>query len=286
MTQVRYDILTNGAGFIEGPVWREETRDVVFCSITTGRVMRWSEGDGLSVYCDLPTGAPNGLTADADGSVYVAQCGGNWPAPIDVRAPGGVQRVTPDGELEWVTLHPVSPNDLCFGPDGWLYVTDPTRPLRDDGRVWRIDVESGASELILSLPGFVNGIGFDANDDLYVSSTNDRSILRFPFEGDGVVGPPEVALTLEHNHPDGFAFDQDNNLTIAAVSHDDRPGDVQMWSLKGELLECFSFGEVRKITNLTLTPDATLYITASDDGQLLRVGDRPSAALPLHPFRK
>ncbi len=287
MAQYEYEILAEGIGFGEGPVWRESQQDLIFASVSTGRVLKWSEDEGITTLVTLPSGGANGLAEGLDGTIYVAQCGGHSPAQRDPRAPGGVQAVRTDGSVDWVSLQQVASNDLCLGPDGYLYVTDPTRPPnRNDGRLWRVDPETGDALLLLSVVYFINGIGFDLNNDLYVSSSNDRRLIRFPFSDGGVLGQPEIAVQMSHNHPDGFAFDTDNNITIAAFSREEgTPGDVQLWTPDGEFIESFEVGHSLKVTNVALTVEAVLYITVGDGQKVIRVPGRPAPGIRLHPFR-
>ncbi len=110
----------------------------MFVSVDQGVVHR-ADADGCRVVA-ATGGGPNGLAEGADGTLYVAQNGGRWSASPRPTFTGGVQAISPEGEVRWVTQDPISPNDLCLGPDGALYVTDPTRrPAMDDGRIWRID---------------------------------------------------------------------------------------------------------------------------------------------------
>src|ERR1700730_11003826 len=96
------------------------------------------------VLADLP-GSPNGATEGLDGTIYVTQSGGRWGKNKnpDWSLMSGIQGVSREGKVRWVSTDPISPNDLCFGPDGLLWVTDPTRyrDPRDDGRLFRINTE-------------------------------------------------------------------------------------------------------------------------------------------------
>jgi len=283
-----YHVLGTGIGFGEGPVWRSGTQDLVFCSLSTARVLRWSAAEGITTLARLPAGGANGLAEGPDGRLYLAQTGGSHPhapAPLDYRAAGGVQVIDHEGRVEWVTLAPFEPNDLCFGPDGWLYVTDPTRPVkRRDARLWHCNVETGEAQLLTSVDYFANGIAFDAAGDLFVANTSDGTILRYPLR-DGQLGEPSVAIRMDHNVPDGIAFDMNGNLLIASVSWTSDPGDVQVWAPDGSPVECFRVGNAKKVTNLAISGDRTLYVTTGDSEELIRVPNWPAGPLPLFPFR-
>src|SRR5690242_17893619 len=109
--------------------------------------------DGKTKRIVKKTGRPNGLAVDADGVIWAAES--SSPSLL---------RVTMDGRAETVATGCdrqafLFPNDLCFGPDGGLYMTDsgvfigdfaPNNQVRADymnvsydGRVYRIDVSTG-----------------------------------------------------------------------------------------------------------------------------------------------
>jgi gluconolactonase len=189
------------------------------------------------------------------------------------------------GELEWLTQDPISPNDLCFGPDGFLYVTDPTRHALDDGRIWRCDVASGEAELLVSVHWYPNGIGFGLEPDaLYVADTRNLRIMRFPFSAAGL-GKPEIFAQMRRGRPDGFAFDMAGNLTVCCVSNDDLPGDVQTFTPQGQLLEVICPGTGKRYTNIAIASDRRAAITDADAGAVLLSQEWPTAGLLLHPFR-
>lgn len=113
-------------------------------------------------------GAPNSCVAGSDGWLYVCQNGGTcgpWRAPVQVRP--SVQRVRPGGAVETIAVGSGEfafngPNDLVFGPDGTLYVTDPGtyRPQApDDSRIFAI-APDGTCRIAAEFarPTFPNGI--------------------------------------------------------------------------------------------------------------------------------
>jgi len=268
-------------GFTEGPVVTQ-AGDIVVVTVDRGQLHRvgW---DGSSSLLAAVGGGPNGAAEGADGTIYVAQSGGRpFFSPRRVM-PGGIQAVSPDGSFSWVTLDPISPNDLCFGPDGWLYLTDPTEHLMD-GRVWRVDVVTGEAQLLAAVDWYTNGIGFGLEDDaLYVANTNGRQIVRFPLGPSGL-GRPEVAIQMDHGGPDGFAFDTQGNLVIAAPTLD-QDADIQTWTLDGKLLDVLPLGPHSVYTNVAISDDRRLVIAASEALEVQVVDNWPSGGLHLHPFR-
>jgi gluconolactonase len=281
--QRRLRRLGENVGFAEGPVFTSDD-EVVFTSIDLGCVYRIG-ARGTEVFA-VTGGGPNGAAEGDNGLIYIAQNGGRKPAHRWPSVTGGVQVVGRAGRVEWLTQDPVSPNDLCFGPDGYLYVTDPTRRAeRDDGRIWRCDVATGEAELLVSVPWYPNGIAFGPEDDaIYVASTGQSSIVRFALTG-YCVGPPEIAVRLAYGYPDGLAFDSSGNLVIAAVGPPGHPGEIQTFSLSGDLLDTFRPGTSTKYTNVAFADENVLLVTDASGGAVLAVEGWPVSGLPLHPFR-
>jgi gluconolactonase len=292
MSGLEARVFASDLGWTEGPVFCRGTEEVVVVSINRGHLYGATRtGSRLIAVCG---GGPNGATEGADGSIYVAQDGGHGRSSTKTPGvSGGVQVVRPSGRLEALTTDPVSPNDLCIGPDGFLYVTDPTRRaapgggmFRNDGRLWRIDPISGDGEILASVHWYPNGIGFGRDPDvLYVADSGASRIVKFPLSESGL-GSPEVAVQMDHGRPDGFCFDVEGNIVIAAVGADEHHhGDIQTWSSEGELLDCFVPGEHQKYTNVALNERSELVISDSQGGCILIVEGWPNPGLPLYPFR-
>lgn len=279
-------VIGHHLGFTEGPVITQAGEFVV-TSIDLGCLYRIT-ADGCEVLA-VTGGGPNGATeGPPDGmgaTFFVSQNGGRRPAHRWPFVTGGIQVVHEGGRVEWLTQDPISPNDLCFGPDGLLYCTDPTcgRP-RDDGRLWRCDPRTGEAELLCSLPWYPNGIGFGLEDDaVYGTSTGEQRIWRFPLTASGL-GTPEAFAQLAYGLPDGFAFDADGSLIVAAVGENERPGQMQTYDRDGNLVDAFEPGPHMKYTNVALSAVGTMLVTDADGGCAV-VFAWPGPGLSLHPFR-
>jgi gluconolactonase len=275
-------VIGRGLGFVEGPVITQ-AGDFVVTSIDHGCLYRMT-ADTCEVVA-VTGGGPNGATEGSDASLYISQNGGKRPAHRWPNVTGGIQVVHDGGRVEWLTQDPISPNDLCFVPDRLLYCTDPTRGRpRDDGRLWRCDPKTGEAELLCSLPWYPNGIGFGLEQDaIYVASTGDQRIWRFPIAPGGL-GRPEVFAQLATGLPDGIAFDSSGSLLVAAVGEHGRPGQIHTYDRDGILIDAFEPGTSSKVTNVALGPDGTMLVTDADGGRALTF-DWPNPGLPLHPFR-
>jgi len=277
--------LASGLGFTEGPVLMP-SGDFAVTSISHGAVYLVGRGGGSRLLADVGGGA-NGAAVDADGTLYIAQNGGRWARngpQWPVTSVGGLQVVHPDGSHGWLTRDPIAPNDLCFGPDGMLYVTDPTRSQAiNDARIWRVNPRDGAAELLRTVPFFANGIAFDADDHLYLASTNDARIYRCDVLG-GTITEPESIIQLTVGKPDGMAFDAAGRLVIGAINHGGQ-GTIQTWDVAGEPVDTFVPGVGSLFTNLTFDGRGGLVIAASDRGEVLHVPAWGDPGLALHPFR-
>jgi gluconolactonase len=282
-TMPEAEITIEGLGLIEGPVWRAAHHDLIVTAIPTGRLLSVDVETATStVFADV-AGGPNGAYPCADGGVVVAQNGGwDWDAIMGTRTAdpsepttAGLQRVYPDGRVELLTGDDGpfrAPNDLCLGPDGAVWFTDPPafpHPPEPVGRVWRWSAGRPA-EVVAEGFAYCNGIGVSA--DATVLVVEGRGLMRLTDRSWFVETLPGGG--------DGFAFDVEGNVYVAGS------GAVTVVSPEGKVMEQFAAPNPGSfLTNCCFGGRdlATLYVTEAN-GHLLAFRDMPVPGVPMIPL--
>jgi|HubBroStandDraft_3_1064219.scaffolds.fasta_scaffold01113_4 gluconolactonase len=233
------DVIADGLGFTEGPVWLPDDR-VALTSISHGCVYIVDPRDGALERIDTG-GGPNGLACSADGTLYVAQNGGAWGA--SGTAEPGVQVIT-GSHVDYLVEGLGVPNDLTFGPDGRLWITD-TRAQFDvstpdaglPGHVYATDVGSGDTRVVIDDgPVFINGLGFDRDGSrLLVTATLSSQLLSYVIAPDGALSAPEIVHTFDDGWPDGMTVSAHGDYWVALTAAD-RIDVVDTWGRRvGEI---------------------------------------------------
>jgi gluconolactonase len=268
-------ILTSGLRFPEGPAVLDD--GAVMVAEMKGEAISRVGSDGTLTVLGDCGGGPNGSAAGAAGEYYVANNGGlsaegtgYWHAPRQMD--GCVQRVAADGAVTQVggTLPgpaPHRPNDLCFGPDGTLYVTDSANweDLRNinPGHVVAIGPGGGQRQAV-ELPAMPNGIEIAPDGRLFVTQSLTRKILAFELAADGGIGELATFAKLPGGMPDGFCFAADGTLyACGSIGH-----AIFVYSQDGELADTIETGAGTQPTNCCIGPDGALYVTYALTGQL------------------
>lgn len=236
----------------EGPVALPDGTWLVVEGGADRGCITWLSSDGRQKRIVAKTGRPNGLAVDHAGRIWAAES--QTPSLLRVTLEGHVETVAVgcDGESF------LFPNDLCFGPDGAIYMTDsgvqisqfaPNNIVRADfenvhydGRVYRIDPANGKVTKIDSGIKFANGIAFDSARQLYVNETASGSVYRYAWSEGGPCSQRElfgnvIDPTLPHawRGPDGMAFDSECNLYVAVFGQ----GDVTVLDADGKVSNRF-----------------------------------------------
>jgi gluconolactonase len=215
--------------------------------------------DGRTRSVIKKTGRPNGLALDHSGVIWV----------VESKTPS-LLRMTMEGKVDVVATQCdgepfLFPNDLCFGSDGNIYLTDsgvlidnfaPNNAVRQDymdveydGRIYCVDPQSGAVRKLDGGLKFTNGIAIGLDGLLYANETLTGNIYRYDLRDADTSAPRELFGNVLRSDappgwkgPDGMAFDENGLLYVAVFGQ----GDVTVLGLGGEV--------VRRIPTLGMLP--------------------------------
>ena len=295
---VKVEPIVDGLDWVEGPVWRQRTNDLLFSNIPKNVVMRWSASEGLSVFLHPsgytgkepftgPEPGSNGLTLDAEGNLVLCQHG-------DRR----ITRINKDGSrtvlaerFEGKRFN--SPNDLVFASDGSLYFTDPPyglpKTFDDPGKelsfqgVYRRAPDGSIALLTRELRA-PNGIALSPDGKtLYVANSDRQNAIwvAYPLlDGGKRLGPGRVFASVQKfvaerpGAPDGLKIDREGNVFATG------PGGVYVFSPEGTHLGSILFNQ--PTGNCAWGEDgSTLFVTSNKSvyrARLTTSGPIPGAA--------
>lgn len=301
-------VLATGVGITEGPVWHDGR--LWFTRLDGGGAVLRLGPEGAVETVAVTGGGANGLAIAGDGTLYVANDGGR-----DHSIPSAIQRVAgvASGGPHPAGGDAVAPladavdgqpfrhcNDLCLGPDGWIWFTDSGepysvskalfeagRPPERPGLVCRLDPSSGAVEVLDASLHMPNGLAFSPGEEmLYVADTVAHRIAVLPYRphASPPLGPVERWIAVDGN-PDGFCLDVDGRLYVATATG----GEVHVLAPDGALERRLTWADQALPLNCCFGGEdgTTLYVT--DAGGMANVSRDPAAdhdlerivALPL-----
>jgi gluconolactonase len=283
-------IFHRGLGEPEGPVLLDDGNWVVVeMSPATGHVSVIS-ADGASKRVVVITGRPNGMVRDSQGTLWVAESI-NPQSLLRVELDGSSDVVLTEGDGAEFLF----PNDLAFGPDGALYMTDSGVRQQDflgvpvaekagypfDRKVFRIDQKNMAVTILDEGLGFANGLAFGKDRALYVTTAANGLVYRYEWTGDGTPGSPlgprkEFADLVDRSGASGLAGFVGGDGLAVATSGDlyctvVGQGDVTVIDASGEVVRRISVGGIQP-TNVAFGREGTgdIYVTVKDAGTLER----------------
>lgn len=287
-------IFATGLSAPEGPVALPDgTWLIVEGGAERGCVTHIS-ADGQTKRVIQKTGRPNGLAVDSQGVIWVAESKNPSLVRLTMEGKAEVVATGCDGEAF------LFPNDLCFGPDGAIYLTDSgvviddfapnnqIRPdymdVRYDGRVYRVDVETGRVKKLDGGIKFTNGIAFGPDRLLYANETLTGNIYRYDRKNGEIAGPRVLFGNVVRpdappgwKGPDGMAFSTDGRLYVAVFGQ----GDVTVLGGKGEVVERIpTAGILPTNVAFALSGRKRIHVTEYEFGHM-EAFDAPADGLPL-----
>jgi gluconolactonase len=228
------------------------------------------------------TGRPNGLAVDRSGVIWVAES--KTPCLLRLTMEGHCEVVASgcDGEPF------LFPNDLCFGPDGAIYLTDsgvsidsfaPNNRVREDymnadydGRLYRIDPHTGFVRKLDHGLKFTNGIAFGLDGFLYVNESLTGDVSRYLWKDGDIFGPRRLFGNVIREDapsgwkgPDGMAFDENGLLYVAVFGQ----SDITVLDLNGKVHERLSTqGRLPTNVAFALPNEHRIFVTEYEYGRV------------------
>jgi gluconolactonase len=237
----------------EGPLWDPCEHRLLFTDVTASVVYAMASDGTLSEFM-TDTKNANGIAFDADGSLILAQMGGN-PGHVARRDKDGtVHQIDPDGSM----LH--TPDDVVVRSDGTVYFTDGDFPPIGGLTLTPLPVyQIPPGTSTLKNGGTVagpNGIELSPDEKtLYVDAYFAGQVVKFAVADDGSLTKGD-ALASGLTSPDSLCVDAAGNLYVGVST------GLQVLRPDGSKVTLISTGS--PVTNCTFGGDdgKTLYITA------------------------
>ncbi|WP_247904176.1 SMP-30/gluconolactonase/LRE family protein [Bradyrhizobium sp. 131] len=192
------------------------------------------------------------------------------------------------------------PNDLCFGPNGLLYMTDSGMAAEDfingqafvddymnldwDGRVYEIDPAAMKVLRVLDRKiRFTNGIAFGPDNQLYANASFTGEIYRYDVLGEASPKRAVFGNVLQPDSnpdfkgPDGMAFGTNGRLYCTVYNQK----NVTVLDRRGEVVDRLILDGPQP-TNCAFTLEGKkLRVTEVGKGQVEEI-DMPCEGLPLY----
>ena len=252
--------------FTEGPVWVADGGYLLFSDIPANRIIRWSPGDGATVWRE-PTGNANGNTLDRQGRLVTCEHSN--------------RRVTRTEADETITILTDayggkklnSPNDIVVKSDGTIWFTDPPYGIKPEQQeqpvnyVFRLDPDGGLTVMADDFDR-PNGLCFSPDESLlYIADSSDRHHIRvLDVTAGNTLANGRLFTTITPGVPDGMRMDTEGRLYSTA-------GDgVHVYAPNGDLLGIILVPESPANCAFGDADKRTLYMTCRTSLYAVRLG--------------
>jgi gluconolactonase len=268
--EARLERLATGAIWSEGPVYFYEDESVIWSDIPNNRLLRWSAGEGMSVWRE-PSNFENGHCRDLEGRLLSCEHGGRC-----------ISRTESDGRKvvlvdRYAGKRLNSPNDLVVKSDGTIWFTDPPYGILSDYEgykaeselgdyyVFRFDPLSRELSIVTDEIDYPNGLAFSPDEKiLYIADTSptfdpkvSHHITAFDVVDGRALGNRRGFAMISPGMADGFRVDIHGNIFTSSQD------SVQVYASDGSHLGKILVPE--KVGNLTFGGPGhdRLFIAAS-----------------------
>jgi gluconolactonase len=217
--------LFDGCRWAEGPVWFNDGGYLVWSDIPNRRLLRWIDGQGVSVFRHESDYA-NGNTRDRQGRLVSCEHGTRRVTRTE--ADGSITVIADSYEGKRLN----SPNDVVVKSDGTIWFTDPNYGIMSDYEGYKTDMEQAgcyvfrfdpaAGALSIAASDFVkpNGLAFSPDERILYIADSGRShdpdgphhIRAFDVAADGSLSDSRVFCEVQPGVPDGFRVDTAGNV--------------------------------------------------------------------------
>jgi len=223
LSNASLETLASGFRWIEGLVWMGDAGCLLFQDLPSNRTMRWTEGQGVSVYRS-PSSYANGQTRDRQGRLI--SCSHRERCLFRTELDGAVTRLIDRHDGRRLN----SPNDVA------VKFTDPLYGIQTDYEgarqtseqppaLYRFDPGTGNIRIAAGDFDGPNGLAFSPDERrLYVSETGDQTsnnpkqyIRAFDLGEDGRLSGGEIFHKIDPGYADGLCVDEDGNLWASAA---------------------------------------------------------------------
>ncbi|HEX5659777.1 MAG TPA: SMP-30/gluconolactonase/LRE family protein [Polyangiales bacterium] len=259
--------VSDGFGFVEGPVWVAELGVLLFSDMNMGgsnalgppsQIRRLTPPSSFDVL--QPVSGSNGLALFAPTTLLAATHETRSLAFVDART--GLR--TPIA-ITYDNKRFNSPNDIAIRDDGWVYFSDPdyqrgARAKELDTAIYRVQLSastSTASAQLIEKYTQPNGVALSPDQKtLYVGSSG-NDIFKYDVAADGSVSNKTPFAKVGGS--DGLAVDCAGNLYVTS-------GTVEVFAPAGDKLGDINVGVGDNPSNVAFggASAKTLYITAGD----------------------
>jgi len=209
--------LGGALGPAEGPVWWKEGGYLLFSDIHNNRRMKYTPGQGVSVFKE-PTNRANGLTRDLQGRLVACE-----------QETRRVTRQELDGSITVIAnsfqgRRLNRPNDVVVKSDGSIYFTDPNGNILPEqwdlafAGVYRVSADLGTMTLLTDSLVQPNGLAFSPDESvLYIIDSRRGQIRAVDVLPNGLLAKQTDRLFAdlrgsEPGGPDGMKVDTAGNI--------------------------------------------------------------------------